>query len=120
LFAIFSFFVLSCNNILLLFSRSRGRSAGDQLLMHTNLSNNGGLSLGSGTNTEIMSTGSLSVANVPEILQSLLKRVNALEEELSVYRSRKSGSSSPLRPTDRNTPGTGQKSIMSAAEQEEF
>ena len=74
-------------------SRSRGSD-----LMYTNLNNSGGLALGGGVSTEVMSAGSLSAANIPEVLQGLLRRVSALEEELSVYRSRsQENENSPLR-----------------------
>ena len=104
-------------------SRSRGSD-----LMYTNLNNSGGLALGGGVSTEVMSTGSLSAANIPEVLQGLLRRVSALEEELSVYRSRsQENENSPLRTSKKGskknhtkTPNTAHKSIMSVAKHEEF
>ena len=41
-----------------------------------------------GDATQILSTSSLSAANVPEVLQSLLRRVQSLEEELKEYKKK--------------------------------
>jgi hypothetical protein len=100
--------------------RSRGRSYGDNHVQ-TNLTAHGGLSAGDGS-TEVYSTSSLSTADIPEVLQSLLRRVKGLEDELADYKDRDTAEGrSPLRRRKKkNPPDTGQKSITSAAEQEEF